>query len=95
MYTPAARSRPQFCTPDRQRPIWQPGVRLRDGVNRHLDPFPLRFLGHHAIPLFASPGFLLPVADSILAHQVRATLAWIARARNPFNGGGPGLPLFQ
>jgi hypothetical protein len=33
----------------RQRAIWQPGVRLREGVNRHLDPFPMRFLGHLAI----------------------------------------------
>jgi hypothetical protein len=34
----------------RQRGIGQLGVRLRDGVNRHLDPFPIRFLEHLVIP---------------------------------------------
>ena len=41
----------------RQRAIWQLGVRLRDGVNRHFDPFPMRFLGHLAIPSACFPRF--------------------------------------
>jgi hypothetical protein len=41
----------------RQGAVWQPGVRFQDGVNRHLDPFPKRFLGRLAIPLIASPRF--------------------------------------
>src|SRR5439155_26897802 len=41
----------------RQRAVWQPGVRLRDGANRHLDLFPIRFLGHLAIPPACFPRF--------------------------------------
>jgi hypothetical protein len=33
------------------------GVRLRDGVNPHFDPFPMRFLGHLAIPRACFPRF--------------------------------------
>ncbi len=39
-------------------------MRLRDGVNWRLDPFPIRFLGHLAIPCLLPRVFLLPVADS-------------------------------
>lgn len=56
-YTPTGSFPTAISHFSRQRAVWQPGVRLQDGVNRHPDPFPNRFLGQLAISSARFPRF--------------------------------------
>ena len=71
VYTPLARSRPQFSTPDASAASGSPVGAFGMEPNGTLPRFPCDFLDTSPFPLPASPNFLLPVADSI--PRARAT----------------------
>jgi len=66
---PPARAQPQFRTPGASAPSGSQVCAFGMESAGTFDPFPVRFLRHLAIPLLASPGFCLPVADPML-HQL-------------------------
>jgi hypothetical protein len=63
---PPALAQSQFRTPGASAPSGSQVCAFGMESAGAFDPFPMRFLGHLAITLLASPGFCLPVADTNL-----------------------------
>jgi hypothetical protein len=80
-YTPPARSKPQLCAPDASAPSGSQVCAFGMESTGTVDPFPMRFLGHLAIPPACFPGFLLPVADPTprATAATRSALSWPRR----------------